>query len=146
MENIKIDLTNSHTDTKKKIEIYEIFNNVSKKIDILRKPKIHNAEIAKIHDCLNKSMESYESLSFISDYRTPRALKAYSKIFIFIFPLLFAPYFAYLNLQLNNLGFMVSTIYSTVLFMLVDIADNVENPFDFEGLDYIDFERENRFI
>ena len=91
-------------------------------------------------------MESYESLSFISDYRTPRALKAYSKIFIFIFPLLFAPYFAYLNLQLNNLGFMVSTIYSTVLFMLVDIVDNVENPFDSEGLDYIDFERENRFI
>ena len=41
---------------------------------------------------------------------------------------------------------MVSTIYSTVLFMLVDIVDNVENPFDSEGLDYIDFERENRFI
>ena len=72
-------------------------------------------------------------------------MRAYSKIFLHIFPILFAPYFAYLNVEVQYLGFIVAIGYSAVLVMLSNIQDQVENPFDSEGLDDIDLERENRF-
>jgi len=84
-------------------------------------------------------------LSSISDYRTPKGLRAYSKIFLNIFPILFAPYFAKLNVELNFLGYLVAILFSSVLVMLSNIQDNIENPFDLNGLDDIDLSKENRF-
>ena len=94
---------------------------------------------------LNNVIVSFENLSAISDYRTPRGLRAYSKIFLNIFPIIFAPYFAYLNQELSFLGYVVALLFSTVLVILSNIQDNVENPFDFKGLDDIDLDKENRF-
>ena len=84
-------------------------------------------------------------MSSISDYRTPKGLRAYSKIFLNIFPILFAPYFAKLNVELNFLGYLVAILFSSVLVMLSNIQDNIENPFDLNGLDDIDLGKENRF-
>ena len=36
-------------------------------------------------------------------------------------------------------------LFSTVLVILNNIQDNVENPFDFKGLDDIDLDSDNRF-
>ena len=93
---------------------------------------------------LSEVMKSYEVLSNISDYRTPIALRAYSKVFLNMFPILFAPYFAVLNSEINYMGYLVAIIYSVVLVMLSNIQDNVENPFDNMGLDDIDLDKENR--
>ena len=84
-------------------------------------------------------------MSSISDYRTPKGLRAYSKIFLNIFPILFSPYFAKLNVELNFLGYLVAILFSSVLVMLSNIQDNIENPFDLNGLDDIDLSKENRF-
>ena len=94
---------------------------------------------------LNDVISNFEKLSSISDYRTPKGLKAYSKIFLNIFPVIFAPYFANLNTDVYLLGFVVAILYSSVLVMLSNIQDNIENPFDLEGLDDINLNKENRF-
>ena len=48
-------------------------------------------------------------------------------------------------MEVQYLGFIVAIGYSAVLVMLSNIQDQVENPFDSEGLDDIDLDRENRF-
>ncbi|MFL2758348.1 MAG: hypothetical protein ACJZ9A_07275 [Paracoccaceae bacterium] len=143
IEAIKLDITVESNDYKK--EVYQYFNVLSKKNVALRDLDISSGEISRINNWLNNVIISFERLSSISDYRTPKALRAYSKIFLHIFPILFAPYFAYLNVQVQYLGFIVAIGYSAVLVMLSNIQDQVENPFDSEGLDDIDLERENRF-
>lgn len=142
LSTIKEDLTDPNPDNKMKKEIYDIFSKISHQIH-------SNDDIKNIRDRstdLRIAMIAYESLSSISDYRTPRGLKAFSKVFLNIFPILFAPYFAYLNVDITYLGYFIAITYSTVLLMLSNILDNIENPFDKEGLDDIDLDNDNRFL
>jgi len=83
--------------------------------------------------------ESVENLHAINSHRTPISLRAYCKVFIYIFPLLYAP------IIFNNVGFEEPQwiIYSIVLiteFILIslyNIQDKLEYPFDNDGLDDI---------
>ena len=92
----------------------------------------------------NNLMSSYETLNSLSEYRTPRGLKAYSNIFLAIFPILFSPYFASLSGEFYSVGLVVAFVYSLVLVMLSNIQDNLENPFDMQGLDDLDMDNLNR--
>jgi len=89
-------------------------------------------------------MSSYETLNSLSEYRTPRGLKAYSNVFLAIFPILFSPYFASLSGEFYSVGLVVAFVYSLVLVMLSNIQDNLENPFDMQGLDDLDMDNLNR--
>ena len=73
------------------------------------------------------------------------ATGAWFSLFLNIFPIIFAPYFANLNQEISFLGYLVAFLFSTVLVILNNIQDNVENPFDFRGLDDINLDSENRF-
>ena len=89
-------------------------------------------------------MSSYETLNSLSEYRTPRGLKAYSNVFLAMFPILFSPYFASLSSEFYSVGLIVAFVYSLVLVMLSNIQDNLENPFDMQGLDDLDMDNLNR--
>ena len=65
----------------------------------------------------NNLMSSYETLNSLSEYRTPRGLKAYSNVFLAIFPILFSPYFASLSSEFYSVGLVVAFIYSLVLVL-----------------------------
>ena len=140
---MKDDLTNMSSTREMKADIYKTFSSISSKNE-----KFIDAGMFDTHSLvsswLSEIMKSYEVLSNISDYRTPVALRAYSKVFLNMFPILFAPYFAVLNSEINFMGYLVAIIYSVVLVMLNNIQDNVENPFDNMGLDDIDLDKENR--
>ena len=140
---LKDDLTNEKSPPEMKSEIYNIFENFSKKNEIFLRKNMLDTH-ATVSSWLNQIMQSYEVLSNISDYRTPKALRAYSKVFLNLFPVIFAPYFANLNQEISYMGYLVAFIYSVVLVMLSNIQDNVENPFDNRRLDDIDLDRENR--
>ena len=145
LELIKKDLVKENADKKIKREIYKYFSLITNKNEELRNFGITPTEIQTINIYLKNVIVSFENLSSISDYRTPRGLRAYSKIFLNIFPILFSPYFAKLNQELNLLGYVVALLFSTVLVILSNIQDNIENPFDFKGLDDINLDNENRF-
>jgi len=86
--------------------------------------------------------ESVENLHAINSHRTPISLRAYCKIFIYIFPLLYAP------IIINNVGlerpqwliyFIVLTT-EYILISLYNIQDKLEYPFDNDGLDDINLD------
>lgn len=83
--------------------------------------------------------ESFENVHAINTHRTPISLKAYCKIFIYIFPLIYAP--AVINTigpeTMPFIGYFVVVLTEFILIALYNIQDQLEYPFDDYGLDDI---------
>lgn len=141
---VEDDLTDEKNSKSRKEEIYNYFQDLSCKnakfLDV-GLPDMH----ATVCGLLDQTIRSFEILSKISEYRTPKGLRAYSKVFLNLFPIIFSPYFASFNSELQFMGYLIAVLYSFVLVMLSTIQENVENPFDNKGLDDINFEDDNRF-
>ncbi len=86
--------------------------------------------------------ESIENLHAIHIHRTPISLKAYCKIFIYIFPLIYAPTI------ISNLGdfapewitYFVVILTEFILISLYNIQRQLEYPFDNIGMDDINLD------
>ena len=98
---IKLDLRDVIFDKSRKKLVYQKFANLSEIIMPL-------TPVYSVDFFLTDTMAAYETLSGISDYRTPVALKAFSKIFMTIFPIIFAPFFASLSSKFFLVGLAVS--------------------------------------
>jgi hypothetical protein len=116
--------------------IYGCFDELSRSMETLRQANVPANEISRANQYLRTMMIDFERMRNIYLYRTPTALRAYSQIFLSAFPILFAPYFAYLST--NNLpisGFLVAAVYSLILVSLENIQEDLENPYDGLGAD-----------
>ncbi len=98
----------------------------------------------KLRDRVFKFMkdthESIENLHAIHIHRTPISLMAYCEIFIYIFPLIYAPTIIF-NLGLNDadwVAYFIVLITQFVLISLYNIQNQLEYPFDNIGVDDID--------
>ena len=93
----------------------------------------------KVFRFMNDLHESIENLHAIHTHRTPISLKAYCKIFIYIFPLIYSPTI------INNIGletpqwitYFIVLVTEFILISLYNIQDQLEYPFDDHGLDDI---------
>jgi len=93
----------------------------------------------KVFRFMNDVHESIENLHAIHTHRTPISLKAYCKIFIYMFPFIYAPTI------INNIGYetpqwftyFIVTVTEFILISLYNIQDQLEFPFDDVGLDDI---------
>lgn len=88
---------------------------------------------------MNDLQDSLENLHAINTHRTPRSLRAYCLIFIFIFPLIYAPVIIY-NAGIETphfISFSVVMFTQFILITLYNIQDHLEHPFDDKGLDDI---------
>ncbi|WP_455170366.1 hypothetical protein [Aegicerativicinus sediminis] len=91
---------------------------------------------------LNDLQEAIDNLHAINTHRTPRSLRAYCLIFIFLFPLIYAP------VIINNVGgntphfisFAIVMVTQFILVSLYNIQNDLEYPFDNRGLDDINLE------
>jgi len=84
--------------------------------------------------------ESIENLHAIHIHRTPISLMAYCEVFIYIFPLIYAPTIIY-NLGLNDadwIAYFIVLLTQFVLISLYNIQNQLEYPFDSIGVDDID--------
>ena len=93
----------------------------------------------KVFRFMNDLHESVENLHAIHTHRTPISLKAYCKIFIYIFPLIYGPTIIY-NIGLDTpqwFTYFIVVITEFILISLYNIQDQLEYPFDDEGLDDI---------
>jgi predicted membrane chloride channel (bestrophin family) len=73
-------------------------------------------------------------------------LRAFSKIFTIMLPILYGPYFAYLAEDYSSgLIYIVPVLFSIILISLDNIQDHLENPFDLVGEDDVRFNVE-KFI
>lgn len=93
----------------------------------------------KAYSFLQKVHEGIENTLAIHTHRTPISLKAYCKIFIYIFPLIYTP--TIINkIGLENpewLTYFVVILSEFILISLYNIQDDMEYPFDQQGLDDI---------
>ena len=116
--------------------IFEIFSDFSVSIDRLRKSDVSSNEIARANEYLKDIIVEYEKMHNIAEYRTPISLRAFTRLFLNLFPILFGPHFANIDYPAYPLiGYVFAGLYAFVLVSLDNIQDHLENPFDGIGTD-----------
>jgi len=94
--------------------------------------------VARMNQYLTMISVSIENMKVIYNYRTPRTLRAYSKVFIYSFPVLYAPYFANTAVDYEaHLSYIMPGLFSFILVSLDNIQEHLENPYDQIGEDDI---------
>ncbi|GJM42039.1 MAG: hypothetical protein DHS20C20_23210 [Ardenticatenaceae bacterium] len=128
--------TNGHDQNHTKQQLFAIFSDFSRSHEVLREAGVPANEISRANQYLRQVIIDFEQMNNIANYRTPLALRAYSRLFLNLFPLLFGPYFATISYPDHPLaGYIVAVVYSLVLVSLDNIQDDLENPFDGLGAD-----------
>lgn len=92
---------------------------------------------------MNDLQEGFENVFAINIHRTPMALKAYCLIFIYIFPLIYAPTVIY-NIgatQNDSVVYFIVVVTEFILISLYNIQDQMEYPFDDIGVDDIKLDK-----
>ena len=121
-------------------EIYPMFSKLSVLTMKFRDIGLQPGEVSRVSQYISKLQQAVENLRVILDYRTPLTLRAYSQIFIYSFPILYAPYFVYVAHEYTRgIEYMMPIIFSFILVSLSNIQDHLENPFDQVGEDDIKF-------
>jgi len=122
-------------------ETAELDGNIDQLFDFLQNHKeaISGKKTEKIFKYMQDLHETIENVHAINIHRTPISLKAYCLIFIYIFPLIYAPAI------INRIGaehniwisYFVVIFSQFILVSLYNIQNQLEYPFDDEGLDDI---------
>jgi len=118
--------------------IYSQFSRLSQLITELRGYGLASGELSRINQYISKMIIAFDNLKIIHDYRTPITLRAYSKVFLYAFPIIYGPYFANTFHDFSEgLEYVMPVLYSFILVSLDNIQDHLENPFDEIGEDDI---------
>lgn len=118
-------------------QVSEAFSDVSLSIEALRAAGIPGSETSRANQFLNLAIRDFERLRTIADYRTSDSMRAYSKVFLNLFPVLFAPFYAHVAVEGGHalFGYGVALAFALVLVGLDNVQDGLENPFDGWGAD-----------
>jgi hypothetical protein len=125
----------AETDEREK-EVYRLFSNVSLFIKKLRAQGLASGEASRCNQFLSKMIIAFEDVKHIYQYRTPRTLRTYSRVFIYLMPILYGPYFAIHSKEYaSQLAYLMPVLFSMILASLDNIQNHLENPFDQVGED-----------
>lgn len=146
MQNIIVFFTNTNLKKQAELEkpIYRCFDEISLFIQTLRKAGITTSELSRADQYFTKAISDFERMKKILYYRTPYALRVYAIFFLYSFPVLYAPYFAY-HLKDSTypiIGYISAVLYSFVFVSLINIQEQLEDPFDQYGEDDIKLDLE----
>ena len=127
-----------HEWEKNEREIFERFSQLSALTMEMRNYGVQSGEISRLSQYVSKMIIAFDNLKIIHAYRTPITLRAYSKVFIYIFPIIYGPYFAATADDFSHgLEYVMPILYSFILVSLDNIQDHLEHPFDEVGEDDI---------
>lgn len=119
-------------------KIYAGFSKLSGMVKSMRDHGVQPGETSRVNQYVSKMIIAFDNLQVVHSYRTPITLRAYSKVFIYIFPIIYGPYFAStFNDFSANLEYVMPVLYSFILVSLDNIQDHLEHPFDEIGEDDI---------
>ena len=123
------------------LKVYAAFSAYSRSHEELRAAGVGPTEISRANNFLWSMMSAFETMRMIADYRTPGSLRAFSSIYLNLFPILYAPFYADIAARGGDVfGYGVAIAYACVLVGLNNIQDHLENPFDGIGEDDVSFE------
>ncbi len=127
-----------------KIQIDNIYNEFSELSRVLQKLRVQisASEMSRANQYLSNMLVSFEQIATIKSYRSSVYLTIYGRIVVFLFPLLYAPYFGNHVAEFHPgvLGYSLPIIYTTVLIALQNVHDLLEDPLNGMGLDDLKFE------
>jgi hypothetical protein len=127
--------------TQNEKSIYDLFSKLSSLTMEMRQQGVQSGEISRVSQYVSKMIIAFDNLRIIHAYRTPVTLRAYSKVFIYIFPIIYGPYFASTFHDYSaSLEYVMPILYSFILVSLDNIQDHLEHPFDEVGEDDIRIE------
>jgi hypothetical protein len=125
------------------VEIYTQLSRLSNFTSQLKLNGTNAGEYSRLHQYVSKMSISYGVMKNIFYYRTPLTLRAYSKIFIYSFPIMYGPYCASTLADYTyGLAYIMPVLYTLILVSLDNIQEHLENPFDQIGEDDIKFDIE----
>ena len=92
----------------------------------------------------NEVFHSVEKLFSIKHHPTPKSLRIYCLIFIYISPFIYNGQILFIN-DINTrledgVSLAISTLIGFVLMALYNVQEHIENPFDQEGMDDLNFD------
>lgn len=120
------------------VKMYKYFSSLSALTMEFRKYGVQSGEISRVSQYVSKIIIAFDNMKIIHNYRTPITLRMYSKVFIYIFPIIYGPYFASMVKDFSpSLEYVMPVLYSFILVSLDNIQDHLENPFDDVGEDDI---------
>lgn len=126
---------------KREEEFYQLFSRLSEITMEMRKYGVQSGEISRVSQYLSKMVIAFDNLKIIYQYRTPITLRTYSKVFIYVFPIIYGPYFASTFHDFSaHLEYVMPVLYSFILVSLDNIQDHLEDPFDQIGEDDINLD------
>jgi predicted membrane chloride channel (bestrophin family) len=100
-----------------------------------------------VNNYLREMIQDFEAMRIIAEYRTPSTLRAFSKIYLNSFPLLYAPLYAQIAQDAGiGFGIGVALAFAFVLVGLDNVQDKLENPFDGIGDDDVRFEASSHMM
>lgn len=121
--------------------VFAVFDRFSASHETLRQSGVSNSEISRMNQYLRAIILEFERMRNIHLYQTPKSLRAYSQIFLNLFPILYAPYFAHVCKESHIVaGYAVAIIYSLVLVTLDNIQEDLEDPYDGIGEDDVNLD------
>lgn len=122
-------------------KMYDHFAVLSKVATEMRALGVQSSETSRVNQYVSKMIIAFDSMKIVHAYRTPVTLRAYSKVFLYIFPIIYGPYFASTVGDYSpSLEYVMPVLYSFILVSLDNIQDHLENPFDEVGEDDIRIE------
>lgn len=130
-------------------KMYDQFSKLSMLTMQFRNFGVQSGEISRVSQYISKMIIAFDNMRIIHRYRTPITLRAYSKVFIYTFPIIYGPYFASTFRDFSaQLEYVMPILYSFILVSLDNIQDHLENPFDEVGEDdiVIDVEETAQFL
>ncbi|KAA8493638.1 hypothetical protein FVE85_4775 [Porphyridium purpureum] len=118
------------------------FNRLSLATEITKAYGLPGNEAARINQYLMLMQTHFSAVRYIKGYRTAQGIQSYARLFIFLHPLLYGSYYAYLGLQIS-LGWALAFSYLLGFSMigLVNVELALEDPFQTNGLDRIRIEK-----
>lgn len=124
-------------------KIYDLFSKLSHITMEFRNYGVQSGEISRVSQYVSKMIIAFDNMRLTHRYRTPITLRAYSKVFIYTFPIIYGPYFANTFHAFSaQLEYVMPILYSFILVSLDNIQDQLEDPFDEVGEDDIVIEVE----
>ncbi len=136
---LKVFLESPH-DKSKELEkiIYIKLDEISKEVRYLKDHGLAGRFTSRLNQYLTRLTVAIDNMKVIFYYRTPRTLRAYSKVFIFSFPVIYAPYFALIAADYAyGLEYVMPVLFSFILISLDNIQEHLEDPYDQIGEDDI---------
>ncbi len=127
------------------LPLEELRAQVTKINDLLieQKDKIKTNCLLKILGFMRDVHIGIENTVAIKNHRTPTSIRAYCLIFIYIYPLIYVPSI-YFRLNENASGswilYSLSLISTFILISLFNVQEQLENPYDQDGIDDIKLE------